>query len=69
MDKSESETVLYCAECLSLAVIGTVFGDCCKECGSTNIIEAPFKEWDILYRKKYGKSYIERSNEIKNKHH
>lgn len=53
------EAVYYCADCLSLKVVGTPLGiDCCDDCGSTDIRQTSIEEWEKLYKEKYGKSLI-----------
>ena len=36
--------------------------DYCDHCGSTDILERNIKEWEILYKNKYGHNYIELKN-------
>lgn len=64
----DSEPWFYCAICLSPSIQheDAIDSDCCKACGSTNIVESSFEEWERKYQKKYGKKYTEKSNDIKN---
>jgi len=52
----DSEPVAYCARCYSLKVKheDTLDVDCCAECGSTDLQEAPIEEWEQLYERRYG---------------
>ena len=63
----DSEPVCYCANCLSLNVKyeEAIDSDCCGKCGCTDIREALPQEWEKLYEKKYGKKFVEKSNDIR----
>ena len=64
----DPEPVFYCATCLSLNVKyeESIDSDCCGECGSTDIRESSFEEWERRYEKKYGRKYVEKSQDIRN---
>ena len=66
-DDYDSEPVFYCATCLSLNIKheDAIDADCCSECGCTNIKQALPEEWEKIYAKRYGKKYVEKSNDIK----
>lgn len=56
--------VHYCKECLSLRVIrvaGMEDTCYCDECGGTDIEQAPIEEWEALYKKKHGFTYLNNS--------
>lgn len=63
----DSEPVYYCATCLSLKIKHeeAIDSDCCGDCGSTNVVESTFEEWEKKYEKKYGRKYTEKSNDIR----
>jgi hypothetical protein len=53
--------VHYCRECLSLRVMRVAnMGDAsyCDDCGCTDIEQASIEEWEQLYRKKHGFTYL-----------
>lgn len=62
----DSEPVAYCANCLSLGIKHNkvLDMDIC-DCGCTDIKECLPEEWEKLYENKYGKKYVERSNDPK----
>ncbi len=66
-EKYNNEPVLYCSHCLSLRIrqLENIQLDYCDHCGSTDILERNIKEWEILYKNKYGHNYIELKNERK----
>jgi len=61
----DSEPVEYCSKCYSLKIVheDAYDCDCCMDCGSTEIETATIEEWEELYRKRYGHSYIKKSND------
>lgn len=64
----DSEPVYYCATCLSLNIKheDAIDSDCCGECGCTDIRQMMPEEWEKLYEKKYGKKFVEKSQDIRN---
>jgi hypothetical protein len=50
--------VIYCKQCLSLAVRAFGESDYCDHCGSTDIAEAHISEWEKMYEEKYGVKYL-----------
>ncbi len=59
----DDEPVYYCKRCLSLNIrqIPMLEGQYyCAECGTVELDTATIDEWKELYRKKYGKDYIEK---------
>jgi predicted RNA-binding protein with PUA-like domain len=59
------EPVFYCTNCLSLkirSVMPIEGSEYCDKCGSTSVSTCNIKEWEELYRQKYGHNYIEESN-------
>jgi hypothetical protein len=53
--------VHYCKECLSLKVmrVGGMEEACyCDDCGCTDIKQTSIEEWEQLYRKKHGFTYL-----------
>lgn len=51
----------FCKECLSLKVmrvIGMEEACYCDDCGGTDIEEASIEEWEQLYNKKHGFTYL-----------
>jgi len=59
----DDEPVYYCKRCLSLNIrqIPMLEGQYyCAECGTVELATATIDEWKELYRKKYGKDYIEK---------
>lgn len=55
--------VEYCKKCLSLRIInyqGRVKGYC-EECGNVETGLAHIEEWEKMYEKRYGKSFVPKS--------
>lgn len=53
--------VHYCKECLSLKVMrvaGMEEACYCDDCGGTGIEQTSIEEWEQLYRKKHGFTYL-----------
>lgn len=63
----EDDPVVFCNKCLSLSIKHSdiVDTDYCSCCGCSDISEAPIAEWENKYKKKYGKPYVVKSNDIK----
>lgn len=57
-----TEKVVYCKSCLSLAIISdnTIPLDYCDKCGSTDLAETDINTWESMYQKRYGENYIKR---------
>lgn len=55
---SEEEDVFYCARCLSLAIKTFRDQDFCTNCGSTDVREAHFNEWEVMYKEANGVNFI-----------
>lgn len=56
--------VHYCTDCLSLAVMkvtGMEDACYCDKCGCTDIAEASIEEWEALYKKKHGFTFLNNS--------
>ena len=54
----------YCKDCLSLTVMrvaGMEDACYCDKCGCTDIGETSIEEWEALYEKKHGFSYLNSS--------
>lgn len=54
--------VVYCKHCLSLRIMGVTSDEnlnFCDSCGSTEIGKCSFEEWNNMYIKRYGHSYLE----------
>lgn len=64
----DSEPVKYCSKCLSLKVNYEETQDIeyCGDCGSVNIVEAPFEEWEKKYVARYGHKLIEKEKDPRN---
>ena len=61
-EEYDKEPVFYCKQCLSLKVrrvVGIEEAVYCDDCGCTDIEEADIKEWEALYKQKYGFTYLE----------
>lgn len=70
MDKEsyDDEPVYYCKRCLSLNIcqMPMVESMCyCGNCGTTEIAETSFEEWDEMFVEKYGHHYIEKKEKKK----
>lgn len=54
-----SEPVEYCARCYSLKIKheDALDTDCCADCGSTDILEAPIEVWEQKYERRYGHKF------------
>jgi hypothetical protein len=55
----DSEPVKYCARCYSLKIKyeEALDSECCADCGSTDILEAPVEEWEQRYERRYGHKF------------
>lgn len=55
----DEEPVRYCARCYSLKIKYEegLDSECCAECGSTDILEAPIDEWEKMYERRYGHKF------------
>ena len=62
-----SDPVLYCAECYSLKIMyeDIIGSDCCMDCGCTTVLTAPFEKWENLYQERYGRKFVEKTNDLK----
>lgn len=58
----DTNSVVYCAHCLSLAVrvldLEDSQQDYCDQCGNTNIEMTDFSTWEKMYEAKYGEKYL-----------
>jgi hypothetical protein len=61
----DAEPVKYCAKCYSLKIVyeDTVDSDCCYECGSSDVLEAPIDVWEKKYERRYGHKFVTRSSD------
>lgn len=57
-----SEPVEFCKHCLSLRVLESgIVGLCyCGECGSTDILTTTIDKWEVLYKRRYGKRFLDK---------
>lgn len=64
----DSEPVKYCARCYSLKIKyeDALDSECCAECGSTDIQEAPIEEWEKKYERRYNRKFIQKTEDPKN---
>ena len=64
----DSEPVRYCARCYSLKVKyeESVDSECCGDCGSSDILEAPIEEWEKKYERRYGHKFTQKEQDPKN---
>ena len=64
----DSEPVKYCARCYSLKIKyeDALDSECCAECGSTDIQEAPVEEWERMYERRYGHKLTQKTEDVKN---
>lgn len=64
-EEYNSEPVAYCPKCYSLQ-IGYIDGvensDYCMNCGCSETAVTSIGEWEELYRKRYGHSFVERKH-------
>lgn len=63
----DSEPVKYCARCYSLKIKyeESIDSECCGDCGSSDILEAPIKEWERRYERKYGHKFTQKEEDPK----
>ncbi len=61
----DEEPVEYCSKCYSLKIVheDSIDSDCCMDCGSTDIASTDISTWEELYKKRYGRKFIERNND------
>ena len=66
-DDYDSEPVKYCARCYSLKIKyeDALDSECCAECGSTDIQEAPVEEWEKKYERRYGHKLTQKTEDPK----
>lgn len=59
-EEYDEEPIYYCRECLSIKINGELEGcDYCEDCGSTNIESCNIFEWEAMYKKRKGKTFLE----------
>lgn len=63
----DDEPVKYCARCYSLKVKyeDAIDSECCADCGSSDILEAPIEEWEKKYEKRYKHKFTEKNDDPK----
>lgn len=69
-DSYDDEPVYYCRRCLSLKICQLPMSETlsyCEECGTTDIAESSFEEWDMLYLERYGHHYLEKEKKRERK--
>jgi len=59
-DSYNSEPVFYCENCLSLNVkeLSSSNLDVCGECGNIHINETDINNWNQMFIKEYGRSFL-----------
>jgi hypothetical protein len=63
-EQYNEEPVFYCKKCLSLRIreIEDIRNsEYCDDCGSAEIGQCNIKEWEELYKAKYGHYYINKN--------
>lgn len=63
----DEEPVVFCSRCYSLKIIHEdVFdSDCCGECGCTDVKTSSFKEWERLFKNRYGHKFVEEDHNVR----
>jgi hypothetical protein len=63
----DSEPVRYCARCYSLKIKyeEVIDSECCADCGSSDILEAPIEEWEKKYERRYGHKFTVKESDPK----
>lgn len=59
----DDEPVYYCKRCLSLNIREIPMMEnqfCCGDCGTVDMGTASIEEWKTLYKKKYGRDFVEK---------
>lgn len=66
-EEYDLEPVAYCKHCYSLKIKyeDAIDGDCCMNCGSTDIGTTDINTWETLYRNRYGHPYTVKSDNPK----
>lgn len=61
----DSEPVRYCARCYSLKIKyeEAIDSECCADCGSSDILEAPIETWEEKYERRYGHKFIVKNDD------
>jgi hypothetical protein len=57
------EPVFYCKSCLSLKVKTVLVDsglDYCDDCGSTDVGQANIRDWENLYKERYGTYFLDK---------
>jgi len=67
IEEYNSEPVTYCARCYSLGIVheDSIGIDCCKECGSSDLLTSSEEEWERLYKQRYGHKFITEESNIR----
>ncbi len=67
IEEYNSEPVTYCARCYSLGIVheDSIGMDCCKECGSSDLLTSSEEEWERLYKQRYGHKFVEEERDIR----
>lgn len=67
IEEYNSEPVTYCARCYSLGIVheDSIGMDCCKECGSSDLLTSSEGEWERLYKQRYGHKFVEEERDIR----
>lgn len=62
-----SEPVKYCSKCYSLKIgyEDTIGSEYCMDCGCSDTMETSIEEWENLYTRRYGNSYIDKKADIR----
>lgn len=64
-EQYNSVPVLYCKDCLNLAIIEEIEDiPSCNKCNSVNIGECSIQEWDEMFFKKYGYHYLNKKSPL-----
>lgn len=63
----DSEPVIFCSKCYSLNIVyeDAIGADCCGDCGCSDMQTATIDEWERLYQKRFGHSFVERPNDVR----
>lgn len=67
IEEYNSEPVTYCARCYSLGIVheDSIGIDCCKDCGSSDLLTSSEEEWEKLYKQRYGHKFVEEKRDVR----
>ncbi len=65
--KEEEDPISYCRKCYSIKIKyeDSIGMDCCGDCGCTDFATSSFKDWEDIYKGRYGHRFMEDVGEVR----